>query len=63
VQSIISAARKFRISAGFPPDLRIIYAEFPRRGNFKFPPYFRRICAVFPRRGNFKFPQVIPKRK
>jgi hypothetical protein len=37
VQSIISAARIFEISAGFPRDFCTISAEYPRRGNLKYP--------------------------
>jgi hypothetical protein len=63
VQSIISAARIFEISAGFPRDFRTISAEYPQRGNLKYPQDFRKISARYPRRGYFKYPQVIPKRK
>jgi hypothetical protein len=63
VQFIISAARIFKISAGFPRDFRIISAEYPRRGYLKYPQHIRNISATYPRRGYFKYPQVIPKRK
>jgi hypothetical protein len=45
VQLIISTARIFEISAGFPRDFRIISAKYPRHGNLKYPQDFRKISA------------------